>query len=215
MNKYFPGVYKLKNRPATINSSPRTQVYGEKIIKIKGKEFRMWDPFRSKLSAGILNGLRNFPFSEDSNVLYLGASSGTTASHLADVCTQGIIYCVEISPRMMRELMYVCKKRKNMIPILADATQPTTYASMISAVDVIYQDVAQPNQAELLLKNARLFKAKKAMIAIKARSIHTERSPKKVCKEEVQKLEDHFKVTENIDIKPFDKDHVLVNLITK
>ena len=47
---------------ATENLIPKKQVYKEKLIIKKGIEYRLWDPFRSKLAASIMNGLENFPF---------------------------------------------------------------------------------------------------------------------------------------------------------
>ncbi len=210
MKQYFPGVYELNNRPHTRSAVPGTAVYGENLVRVKGAEYRMWDPFRSKLAAGIMKGLSTFPFARDTNVLYLGASSGTTASHLADVCTGGRIYCVESSSRMMRELLPVCARRRNMVPVLADAMHPRRYAGSVPAVDVVYQDVAQPNQADILRRNIEVFHPKTAFLAIKARSINAVRSPKKVFKAEVGRLREHYPVIEEIKLPPFEKDHILV-----
>lgn len=55
---------------------------GENSEKI---EYRVWNPFRSKLAAAILGGVDQIHMSPGSKVLYLGAASGTTVSHVADV----------------------------------------------------------------------------------------------------------------------------------
>lgn len=52
---------------------------GEKI------EYRVWNPFRSKLAAAILGGVDQIYMGPGSKVLYLGAASGTTVSHVADI----------------------------------------------------------------------------------------------------------------------------------
>jgi len=210
-----PGVYRFRGGLATLNYAPGFRVYDEKLIRARGREYRMWDPYRSKLSAALLKGLKSFPFAEDSSVLYLGASSGTTPSHLSDICCQGFIYCVECSKRMMRELIPVSMKKNNMIPILADANRPQDYMHTIASVDVLYQDVAQKNQSEILLKNARIFKPKHAILLIKARSINAVENPKKVFREEINQLKGDFRVREKIDLRPYDKDHVFVNLERK
>ncbi|MGZ7047956.1 MAG: fibrillarin-like rRNA/tRNA 2'-O-methyltransferase, partial [Methanobacterium sp.] len=114
----FTGVYQIDNHVATENLNPGIKVYDERLVEFKDKEYRIWDPRRSKLSTAILNGLKTFPFEEDSKVLYLGASAGTTPSHISDISKNGLIYCVEFSSRMMRNLMDVCNTRENMIPIL-------------------------------------------------------------------------------------------------
>lgn len=215
MKKIFPGVYKLRGMIATENSTPGFRVYDEKLIKEKGREYRIWDPYRSKLVAAILNGLGELPFKQDSNVLYLGASAGTTASHLSDICNNGLIYCLEYSKRMMRSLIPVCEKKRNMIPILGDARYLETYLHNIASVDVIYQDVAQRNQAEILLRNSERFSPRYALLAIKSRSINAVKSPKKIFREETEKLKDRFEVMQVLDLRPYDKDHVMVNLKTK
>ncbi len=214
MERFFPGVFKVHGRIATKNSVEGSRVYGEKLVRMRGGEYRIWDPFRSKLAAAILNGLKDFPLRDDSNVLYLGASSGTTASHISDL-THGMVYCVEFSKRMMRELMIVCQKRSNMVPVLGDVRSPREYYSKIGAADFVYQDVAQPNQAEILIKNVELFNPRAAMICIKARSIDAVGDPMKIFKAEVEKLKGRFDVLQVIDLRPYDKDHVLVSLRVK
>ena len=217
LKKIFGGVYRVNSNLATENSTMGFRVYDEKLIaNRKGKkiEYRTWDPFRSKLAAAILNGLKSLPIHQDSNVLYLGASSGTTASHVADI-THGSVYCVEFSKRMMRELVPVTLKKKNMIPILGDARRPVEYCHNLASVDVIYQDVAQPNQAEILIRNTEAFSPKFVMLAIKARSINVVKRPKEVFRDEIGKLREKFDVLQTIKLKPYDKDHVVVNLRVK
>lgn len=209
MRQIFDGVYSKNRMIMTENSCKGFRVYGEKLIHEGKKEYRFWDPYRSKLSAAISNGLRNFNIKRNSSVLYLGASSGTTPSHIADIAK--IVYCVEISKRMVRKLIEVAEKKDNMVVILADASKPLEYSNKISAVDFIYQDVAQPNQAEILMKNSEIFNPSYSMLAIKARSIDVVRNPKDIFKEEVRKLR-KYSVLETVALQPFHKDHVLVNL---
>jgi len=209
MNQIFSEVYREGRNIATKNKFKGNTVYGEKIISEKGNEFRFWNPERSKLAAAIQHGLRNWTLKKDHNVLYLGASSGTTPSHVADIAN--MVFAVEISKRMMRDLIQISEVRTNVIPILADASKPETYMDRILSVDFIYQDVAQPNQAEILNKNAEIFKPKFAMLAIKARSIDVTKNPSQIFKKEIGKL-NNFEVIEIIKLYPYDKDHVLVNL---
>ena len=97
------GIEKL----ATENLVPGNQVYNEKLVTKKGIEYRTWDPFRSKLAAAIMNELEEFPFKEKSKVLYLGASTGTTVSHISDVVgPQGKIFAVEHASRVARDFLY-------------------------------------------------------------------------------------------------------------
>ncbi len=216
----FQGVYWLtvngEEKIATINLVPGVQVYGERLIVDKGIEYRLWDPFRSKLSAAIINGLKYLPLKEGSKVLYLGASTGTTASHISDIVgDKGIIFCVEISPRVARELMERCVKyRKNMIPIIEDARKHENYYSTFGQVDLVYCDIAQPDQTDIAITNCKHFLKKNGhlLLAVKSRSIDVTKKPSRVFKEEEEKLKKAgFKIEQVIELEPFDKDHVLIH----
>ncbi|HMK53798.1 MAG TPA: fibrillarin-like rRNA/tRNA 2'-O-methyltransferase [Methanobacteriaceae archaeon] len=206
----YPGVYQLDENVATINLIPQLRVYGEKLVDFEEHELRIWEPRRSKLSAAIRNGLENFPVEEDSKILYLGASAGTTPSHLSDIATNGLIYCVEFSPRMMRELLQLSRQRKNLIPILDDAAKPQHYQALMQEVDLVYCDVAQPRQTELFINNMRRFLKKDGwgIITVKARSIDVTQKPKKIFRQEESKLKQAgFQIVEKIDLEPYEKDH--------
>ena len=165
---------KEKSRLYTRNKDRGNRVYGEKLIIYKENEYREWDPFRSKLAALILeNPINNF-ITDDLNCLYLGASSGTTISHLSDIVTDGIIYGVEFAERSIRQLIQNTSRRKNIIPIFADVRYPDKYAkSIFSKIDLIYQDVSQPNQAEIALNNSNYYLSDKGLLvlAVKSQSI--------------------------------------------
>lgn len=206
----FTGIYELDGHLATYNINPGVRVYQEKLVEYEDKELRLWDPRRSKLAAAILNGLETFPVKVDSKILYLGASAGTTPSHISDITTDGVIYCVEFSPRMMRELLNVCKGRGNMIPLLEDANKPINYLGLIEKVDIIYSDVAQPNQTEIFMNNMRMFLKEEGLgvLMVKARSIDVTRKPRQIFREEASKLKEHgFRVVEKVDLDPYEKDH--------
>ncbi|PKL73549.1 MAG: fibrillarin [Methanobacteriales archaeon HGW-Methanobacteriales-2] len=204
------GVYELDGHLATCNLNPGVKVYGEKLMDYEDVEFRLWDPRRSKLGAALLKGLETFPVKEDSHVLYLGASAGTTPSHISDILTDGVIYCVEFAPRMMRELLTVCRGRKNMTPLLDDASKPANYRGLLEKVDLVYSDVAQPNQTDIFMDNMRMFMDDEGqgMIMIKARSIDVTRKPRKIFREEASRLKEHgFRVMDKVDLDPYEKDH--------
>ena len=180
----FPGVYLVGGRLATKNLSPGFRVYGEKLAQEGEADYRMWDLYRSKLAGALHKGLKEMPIKPGSIVLYLGASTGTTPSHVSDIVgPEGGVYCVEFAQRSMRDLISVCERRSNMLPIMGDARKPDEYAEHIEGkVDVIYQDVAQPDQDEIFLRNSRLFlkAGGGGMIAIKSQSIDVTRAPKKI-----------------------------------
>lgn len=207
----WDSVYYPDGHLATCNHTPGKQVYGEKLVEIRGKEYRLWNPRRSKLAAAILNGLKTFPFHDNSRILYLGASTGTTPSHISDICSDGLIYCVEFSPRMMRKLADLSQIRTNLIPILDDATKPHNYLHLVEKVAIIYSDVAQPNQTEIFMDNMRLFLKEDGIgiLMLKARSIDVTRNPIEIYQEEEGRLKTAgFRVLEKIDLEPYEKDHM-------
>lgn len=216
----FPEIYWAiledgTKRLATKNLAPGRAVYGEQLITFKGVEYRIWDPYRSKLAAAILKGLKNVPVKPGNKVLYLGAASGTTASHVSDIVSEnGHVYCVEFSARAIRELVNnVCAFRPNMSPILEDARLPERYAMLIEKVDNIYCDIAQPEQAKILADNADLYLKKRGwiMLAIKAQSIDVTKEPSEVYKREIETLKDRgFKIKEVIHLEPYDKAHAMI-----
>jgi fibrillarin-like pre-rRNA processing protein len=209
----FPGVYLIDDSLATRNFAPGKAVYGEKLLEQDGVEYRLWNPRRSKLAAAILKGLKQWPIKEDSRILYLGAASGTTASHLSDLAPMGRIYCVEFSPRAFLKLLYLCEHRKNMYPLLCDASKPESYQVYLEKCDLIYQDLAQARQAEILGENARYYLKAPGYIAIaiKARSIDVAQKPEEIFKREIEKIRGYgFKILETLKLEPYEKDHVLV-----
>ena len=203
-------VFLKDNQVATRNLTPGISVYGEELIE-EDAEYRIWNPRRSKLAAAILNGLNNLDIENDSKVLYLGASTGTTVSHISDIAYDGKIYAVEFSPVTAKKLTRLSRQRHNIYPILGDATKPKEYMNLIEKVDFLYCDVAQPTQTNLFMRNMNLFAKEDAlgMLMIKARSIDVVQKPKKIFKQEEKKLKEKgFKIIEKVKLEPYEKDHI-------
>jgi fibrillarin-like pre-rRNA processing protein len=201
---------------ATQNLDPGKSVYGEKIIKIDDLEYRIWEPYRSKLAGAILKNLNENPIKESSSVLYLGASTGTTVSHVSDIVgNKGMIFAVEPSVRVAREFLEnVASRRKNIIPILMDARRFLHYYSYHGLVNVVYSDIAQPDQTDIAINNCKCYlkPGGDLIIVIKTRSIDVLTDPKLVTQNEAKKLEiNRFKILQIINLEPFDKDHSLIH----
>jgi fibrillarin-like pre-rRNA processing protein len=207
--KIFEGVYDVDGKIATLNSTPGKRAYSEELKIADHKEYRLWNPYRSKLSAAISIGLRNFHFKNDNKVIYIGAATGTTASHISDIVINGRIYCIEMSERNMRELVKVCELRPNMLPILADASEPNSYSDYIETCDVLYQDASAREQAKILLSNSKfLKKGGYAYFVIKSQSIDISKKPKEVFEAELKTLENDFEVIERMGLEPYDRMHL-------
>lgn len=203
-------------RLATRNLTPGRSVYGEKLVRYEGVEYRIWDAFRSKLAAAIIKEVKVVPIKLKDHVLYLGAASGTTASHVSDIVGEkGTVYCVEFAPRAIRELVNnVCAHRLNMIPILEDARFPEKYSMFIrDKVDIIYCDIAQPEQARILADNADFYLKRSGwiMLVVKAQSIDVTKEPTEVYRQEVKVLENRgFKIEDVVHLEPYDKAHAMI-----
>jgi fibrillarin-like pre-rRNA processing protein len=191
-------------------------VYDEDLLKIHGDEYRRWDPYRSKLAGAILKGeIDPDVIKAGDKVLYLGASTGTTASHVSDIVGgEGLVVGVEMSARVGREFLEkVAKARGNVIPFISDARETERFGEF-GKMDVVYCDIAQRDQTEIAVANAKrhLKEGGRLLLIVKARSIDQLKDAKLVFKEEAQKLRDAgFVVERVIDLRPFDKDHALVS----
>lgn len=193
----------------TRNLTPGKSFFKERLIKENGIEYREFNPSRSKLGASIIKKINEIPIRAGSKILYLGASHGYTSSFISDVVgPNGFVFALDFAPRVVRDLYFVCEARSNMAPILGDAAKPENYADKITEVDVIYQDIAQKLQIEILFKNLRFLKPKGyALIAVKARSIDVTRHPSKIFAECREKLEKQLKVLDWRTLDPLEKDH--------
>jgi fibrillarin-like pre-rRNA processing protein len=198
------------------NLVPGKRVYGEKLISFKGEEYREWDPFRSKLAAMILEKPSLEFLTKDLNCLYLGASSGTTISHLSDIVYEGVIYGVEFAERSMRQLIQNVDKRKNIIPILSNANFPENYAnSIFTQIDLIYQDVAQPNQAQIAIENCNYYLKDNGflILAIKSQSIDSVQKSEITYIKEKKILEKAgYEIIESINIHKYAANHIILTV---
>uniref|UniRef100_A0A7C3YPJ8 Fibrillarin-like rRNA/tRNA 2'-O-methyltransferase n=1 Tax=Geoglobus ahangari TaxID=113653 RepID=A0A7C3YPJ8_9EURY len=200
-------VFLDEERKRILTKSPYPPHYGER--KIDG--YREWIPTRSKLAAVLLKGYR-IDLKPNTKMLYLGAASGTTVSHISDILTKGIIYAIEYSAKPFVKFLKLARERKNIIPILADASQPQKYSGIVEKVDFIYQDIAQRNQIEIFRENFRFFAKDKALglIFVKARSIDSTRDPEEIYKDVINELKRDFEILSYDDLSPYHKDHIFV-----
>ncbi|KAI1423733.1 Fibrillarin [Xylaria sp. FL1777] len=177
-------------------------------------EYRIWNPFRSKLAAAVIGGIDNIFIAPGKKVLYLGAASGTSVSHVSDIVgPTGNVYAVEFSHRSGRDLTTMAQNRTNVIPIVEDARHPLKYRMLVPMVDCIFLDVAQPDQARIALLNASLFLriGGGIVISIKANCIDSTAAPEAVFAAEVQKLrQGGLKPLEQLTLEPYERDHAVV-----
>lgn len=213
----FKGIFEMKKGKKEVlltkNLDPGRTVYDENIVREGKDEYREWNPQKSKLSAAIIKGIKEIGIRQGSVVLYLGASYGTTVSHVSDIVgKEGFIFAIDSAPRVVRDLVFLAEERKNIAPMMFSANAPEEYKEkMTGDVDVVYMDVAQRAQAEMFLKNVGMFLKKEGvgLLAVKARSIDVTKNPKKVFEEVRKKLERHLKIIDSKFLDPFEKDHMM------
>ncbi len=198
----------------TRNLKLGNRVYGERLVNFKETEYREWDPYRSKIAALILQNPNNNFLKNDLKCLYLGCASGTSISHLSDISKDGILYGVEFAERSIRQLIQNTSERNNIIPILGDARFPVNYANKIfTNINLIYQDVAQPNQAEIAIANANYYLDKDGILilAIKSQSIDSLVKSEKVYAMEKKFIEKSgYEIIEIINIHKYAANHIIL-----
>jgi rRNA 2''-O-methyltransferase fibrillarin (EC 2.1.1.-) len=178
-------------------------VYGEPV---DAAGWRVWDTNRSKVGA-VLQTHGDPGFDPTDRVLYLGAATGTTVSHLADMGM--CVYAIEISPYAAESLLAVSATRPRLFPIIADARRPSQYAGMVeSDLSWLIQDVASAQQVQIAAENRRfLADDGRALVFIKARSIDATAAPTAVFESVETQLAETFEITHRIAMDRTHRDH--------
>ncbi|MFH0701089.1 MAG: fibrillarin-like rRNA/tRNA 2'-O-methyltransferase [Candidatus Woesearchaeota archaeon] len=212
-HKLFEIYQDQRNNIYTKSLIPGKIHFDERTIREGKDEYREFDPTRSKLAAMIRKGCTNIGIRKGNVVLYLGSSHGFTCSFVSDmVGKEGLILALDPAPRVMRDLVFLSEERNNIVPILADANHPETYADKICLADVVFQDISQRNQAEIFLKNCDLFLKKNGygLLAVKARSIEVKKKSTQIFQEVRREVEKHYTVIDFRILEPFEKDHCMI-----
>ncbi len=189
-------------------------VYGEVVrTDESGARWRRWDPHRSKLAAALQGGALTKDWEDlldGAPVVYLGAASGTTVSHVADLAAPKAVFAVELASRPFQELIVKLGAWANVFPVLADAREPGTYEGLVGKAQAIIQDVATSDQVAVLEANARalLPRAAPSLLFVKARSIDSSAEPARVFARARDELVGAgFTIRDERGLEPFDKDH--------
>ncbi|WP_363463951.1 fibrillarin-like rRNA/tRNA 2'-O-methyltransferase [Halogeometricum borinquense] len=192
----FDGRERLSTHGKTVYGEPRDD-----------DGWRAWDAGRSKLGAMFEYGM-DTGLVGDETVLYLGAASGTTVSHVADFA--GPTYAVEFAARPVRDLLGVAEARDNLFPLLKDARKPETYAHIVEAdLDCIVQDVATRGQATVANRNRQFLRDDGRLLAvIKARSEDVTADPDDVFEDVLTELREAYEILETTRLDRFHDDHL-------
>ncbi len=203
---FADNLYEENGKLFTASKYPKP-VYGEDVIKRNNVYYRLFSPLRSKLSSSIKSGLRP-EIKKSFHVVYLGASTGTTVSHVSDIVSDGLVFAIEFSPMPFVKLMQLSSVRSNVLPMLLDASKPQTFGIFIDKTDLIYQDIAQPNQIDIFIRNMKFFDAKRGILMFKTYSMRAGSS----INDEIKKLKDEFTVQQVKDISRFHKGHYAITV---
>ena len=201
-----------KRKLYTKSLDPGNKVYGEYLTIENGVEYREWNPGKSKLGAAILKGAQNVGIRKGSVVLYLGSASGTTVSHVSDMIgKEGIVFAVDLSATVMRDLLFLCERRENIIPILESASHINELAKRVCMADVLFQDIAQRDQVGIFLNNVDAFlkDGGYGLLAVKARSVDVTAKPKAIFQQVKAQLEKKVIIIDYRELEPFQKDHCM------
>lgn len=215
MKEIYPGIYKdekIKNVLFTRNLIAGNDVYGERLKIFNNIEYREFLPSKSKLAAAIIKGIKEVGLNKNKVVLYLGASTGTTVSHISDIVeNEGFVFAVENSAVVIRNLVFLSEQRKNITPIFEDANHPEIYEKRITKVDWIYQDVSQRNQVEIFFKNVDMFLKKEGycLLAVKAKSIDITKKSNEIFESVKKELSKRLEIIDFKELQPFQKDHCM------
>ena len=216
MQEIFEGVYREGNALYTKNMQIGKRAYKEKLLTIRGDEYRQWNPYHSKYAAAIANGLSKSLFHYGESVLYLGSAEGQTISHVSDIIGEkGMVFGVDISEIAMMKLLKLAELRANILPILSDAQNSQTYSKTIEEacgkVDALFMDISQRNQADIFVRNAALLKQHHlGALVLKTKSISQSKKNEEILAEEKKTLLKEFEILQVIDLAPFEKHHYLI-----
>jgi fibrillarin-like pre-rRNA processing protein len=196
--------------PATEALGTPPGVYGERLVPVRSGWWRRWDPYRSKLSAALVKGFRGPLPQPGERWLYLGAATGTTSSHVADlVGPEGAVYAVEMSLRPFARLLRLAERYPNLFPILGDARRPDDYAAWVPPVDGVYSDIAQADQVGIARRNAELFlrDGRPLLLVLKLSSLGRGRSPDALVDRALVDLGPYHSTAPPLPLEPFHRQH--------
>ncbi len=212
MKQVQPGIFRKDGKLYT-KASSNQKVYGEQHVDVDGVSYREWVPGRSKAGAAVMNGI-DLGVEKDSDVLYLGAASGTTVSHFSDILEEGFVLGVEYSDTVIRQLVELAEDRENIAPVLGDARKPEEYEEMVGKVDIVFQDISQRDQPEIFLKNCRKFLKDNgtALLAVKARSISSSKDKDEIFDQVRSKVSEELEIVDETELDPYEKEHLFLKL---
>lgn len=213
MEEIQPGIYEHNGKLYTRNVDPGEKVYGEGLRDFDGTEFRRWDANRSKAGAAVKNSI-DLAITRNDEVLYLGAASGTTVSHFSDILEEGFIVGVEYSDTVIRGLVELSERRKNIAPVLGDARKPEEYDEYVDEADVVFQDISQRDQAQIFLKNCQKFlkDGGVGLLAVKARSISSSRDKEDIYDEVRDQVAEEFDIVDETELAPYETEHLFIKI---
>jgi len=213
MEEIQPGIYQHGDKIFTKNADPGTKVYDEELVSYEDLEFREWNPYRSKIAGAVKKQLK-LEINEETNILYLGASSGTTVSHISDIVEEGIVFAVEYSETVARDLVSLAEERHNILPIIGDARKPKNYQNLIQNVDTVFQDISQKDQPEIFARNCKKYldEGDTALLCLKAHSISTTEDEEKIFEDVKNKLSKDFEIVSQTRLEPYEQKHLFLKL---
>tara|TARA_B100001765_G_scaffold129147_1_gene81100 strand:+ start:171 stop:845 length:675 start_codon:yes stop_codon:yes gene_type:complete len=205
---------KNKKKLATLNNASVNEVYNEKLIKMNGKQYNLWNPYTSKLAAAIVNGMEIFPILKKTKVLYLNGTIEKTLSHISDIIgVNGKIFILrDINENSKNFLENVMNDRTNVFTITRDNGDPAKFSSKTEMVNVVYVDITQHNETEVAIQNCKRYLRDGGflMLVVPTKKIDFVNKPNGQNIEEIQKLQSSFEIIQQINLTDFFKEHSMI-----
>ena len=203
------------------NALKGVSLRGERLKRQGRIEWRQWNPFTSKIAAGLLKSqqLGILP-TMGSTCLYLGSGHGTTISHLHDqVCgaknqSEGTIVAVDLSPRCIRDLIHLAESRPGIVPVLADCRDLTSISPFLSSkVPWLFQDVSQSGQVDIFIQACERYLASEGTGILSLKSQSERDASVAFSHAEDMLIKAGFTLIEKIDLAGWEDKHMLFHVV--
>ena len=199
---------------ATLSNVSTNQDYKENLVEMNGKYYSIWNPHMSKIAAAIINGMEIFPILKKTKILYVDPNAEKTVKHISNIVgNNGKIFVVRDVMKNSKNLLeQIVKNRSNIFAIVPDKTNTGRLTGMTEMMDVIYIDIAEHNQTEIIIQNCKnhLKIGGFLMLIVPTKNIDFANNPSKKNQEERKKLQTSFDIIQEINLTDFFKEYSIV-----
>ena len=208
-NNIFWTTYDNSLKLTTKNLVKGFKFKNEKLIYQDQNELRLWKPNRSKLAAGIINGLEIIPLSEDSRILYFGVKKGITLNHISDIIGKNWkIFAV--SNQFDDSLENLSKIKENIVLLEQDKTKNLDRL-ITEKIDLLYVDLPEINYSEIIINFKKFLHHSGFLIFIfRTKDSHLKNKNSESKLDLFDELNSNFQIIQIINLTDFFKEFSMV-----